>query len=213
MKKNIFAITAAALVLNIAATSVTTFADDTKPADTTTAQTGAKTNAKAKLTDTDDKGNKNTITLDKAPSIDFGSKQITSTGAKFDTAVSIADVLQVSNPGVDSGWSVSLAASAFTGNGKTLKGATFTLKAGTPDLNNTNSAKATPDDYSNVAGAGQAGTVLSAADGTQGVGVNTDTYDKANASLDVPAGNVAGDYTATLTWTLSDAATQSTPGA
>ncbi len=213
MKKNIFAITAAAaLVLNIAATSVTAFAaegDDT----TVAAQKGATTNAKAKLTDTDDKGNKNAITLDKAPNIDFGSKQITSTGAKFDGAVSIDDVLQVSNPGVDSGWSVSLAASAFTGNGKTLKGATFTLKAGTPDLNNTNSAKATPDDYSNVAGAGQAGTVLSAADGTQGVGVNTDTYDKANASLDVPAGNVAGDYTATLTWTLSDAATQSTPGA
>jgi hypothetical protein len=209
MKKNIFAITAAAaLVLNIAATSVTAFAaegDDATPA----AQKGANTDAKAKLTDTDDKGNKNAITLDKAPSIDFGSKQITSTGAKFDGAVSIADVLQVSNPGVDSGWSVSLAASDFTGNGKTLKGATFSLKAGATSLGQgTQSDPATPAAYSNVQGSNQAATVLSAADGTQGVGVNTDTYDKANASLDVPAGNVAGDYTATLTWTLSDAPTK-----
>jgi hypothetical protein len=201
MKKNIFAITAAAaLVLNIAATSVTTFA-----------ATNQSTDAKASLTDTDDKGNKNEITLDSAPEINFGSQQITATGNKFTQADTITSNIQVTNPGVDSGWNVTLAASDFTSaTGATLKGATFKLDAGAASINNTNSAAATPAAYTNVTGSNASTVVFSAADSTQGVGINYDTNDKSTASLDIPAGNVAGDYTANLTWTLADTPATST---
>lgn len=194
MKKNIFAITAAAaLVLNIAATSVTAFA-----------ATGQGTKANASLTDTDDNGKKNEITLDSAPEIEFGSQQITAAGNTFGAAKTITGNVQVSNPGVDAGWNVTLAASDFTSKtGVTLKGATFTLKAGKAELNNTNSKIADTDRYSNKTGSNASAVVFSATDGTQGVGVNNDINDIKTASLDVPAGNVAGDYTANLTWTLA----------
>ncbi|MFU1822293.1 WxL domain-containing protein, partial [Enterococcus faecium] len=38
-----------------------------------------------------------------------------------------------------------------------------------------------------------------------GLGSWADEMDTANVSLKVPSGNLVGDYTATLVWTLSDA--------
>ena len=48
-------------------------------------------------------------------------------------------------------------------------------------------------------------TIFSAADGNTGVGVWQSMPDKAATTLAVPAGNVAGSYTADLTWTLTNA--------
>lgn len=199
MKKNIFAITAAAaLVLNIAATSVTAFAAEGAQTDP------SKTTAKAALTAKDDNGNEAKLSLDSTPNIDFGSQVIKAEGNTFSSA-SIDKALQVTNPGLDEGWNVTLAATPFTDGSKTLKGAQFGLSNGT--VTNSSDAKvsglatATPFTPS-VDGSAQ--TVFTAKDSTVGVGVNTEQFADTNATLAVPAGNVVGNYTANLTWTLSD---------
>jgi hypothetical protein len=205
MKKNIFAITAAAaLVLNIAATSVTTFAADTTQTDP------SKTTAKANLTTDDGEGNTAKLSLDSTPNIDFGSQLISADGNTFSSAT-IDNPLQVTNPGLDEGWSVTVASSAFTDGSKKLKGAQFKLNAGTV----TNSSAA---DVSGLASAtdfapsadGSSQIVFEAKDSTVGVGVNKDSFAATSATLDVPAGNVAGNYTSNLTWTLTDVPAAST---
>ena len=211
MKKNIFAITAAAaLVLNIAATSVTSFAaTDDGYTVTDTQKSDAKISLKAG-TDADGKGG---ITLKSVPNVNFQGGTI-STDAQTFTADSIDPALVVENAGVDAGWRVQLAAGAFTSSdGNVLKGAELTLAVADAkaDINNTISGAADATSFNGTASTTDgtfsqaASTVLSAASGKQGVGVNTEAFAKDKTTLAVPAGNVAGDYTSKLTWTLATA--------
>lgn len=204
MKKNIFAITAAAaLVLNIAATSVTTFAADGDTPDATTKVSGTQgTKGTIELTlPKNEDGSSNGIELTKAPSIDFGSQEIKSDGGDYQSKT-IDSALQVINHGVDQDWTVTLTAGEFTGDKGTLTGATLSLAKGT-------AAAEAQDNKSGAAEAvaytgNVANTVFSAAKGN-GVGTWNDTFNGTDANLNVPAGNVAGSYTADLTWNLNNA--------
>ncbi|WP_125570838.1 WxL domain-containing protein [Lacticaseibacillus songhuajiangensis] len=203
MKKNIFAITAAAaLVLNIAATSVTTFAaDNNSTSKTTTGHINLTTKSN------DGKGEEMGITLDKVPTIEFGTHTISAKDQTYE-ATSVTD-LQVTNPGYDSGWDVTMAAGPFKSTDDTsaaeLRGAILKLGAGATTDPNGNSSAASVNAFDGNNSKAQ--SVFTAVDGTQGVGANIDSFTPDKATLFVPAGNVAGDYTSTLTWTLSSAAT------
>jgi hypothetical protein len=141
------------------------------------------------------------ITLNQAPDLDFGTKPISTTATTYTTKGSAP--IQVTNPGFTSGWSVSVAASKFTTGKYDLKGAELTVNVKNIAAADDSNTSTSPDAPHNViATDDSAVTVLSAATDA-GVGVWNDSWD--TVTLSVPAGNVAGDYTSTLTWTLADA--------
>jgi hypothetical protein len=167
--------------------------------------------AKIELTKpTDGQGNDLGLTLNSAPSYDFGPQKIDASGEETYDATTTTGNLSVTNPGLATGWSVSVAAGTFVGdNGVNLKGATIQLDAGKAsgvvELPSTSAAKLSAADGT----ASQ--PVISAdknaaGDAYQGVGT---TIDDITAHLTVPAGNVAGTYTSQLTWTLDDTPTGS----
>lgn len=147
------------------------------------------------------------ITLDKAPYLDFGTKPISTTATTYSTSGSAP--IQVTNPGFASGWSVSVAATAFTTGKYDLKGAELKVNALTITPDDPDNKSEYPNSVkSTIEPGGDSVKVLSADAATAdadaaGVGVWNDSWDK--VTLSVPAGNVAGDYKASLNWTLTDA--------
>lgn len=209
------AVAAAAFAATAAFSATSVFADDTKGADTTSTKVSdgnatATTHGNITLTKADgtDPDNPYTdITLVKGATIDFGSAPV-STGAHTYNATN-EDNVTVVNPGVASGWSVTAKASDFTGASGTLRGAELTLGLGaatTSEGDNQSEAPTTTNEGNTkgvkITGAGA--TVLNAADSLHGVGTWSAAVDKAVTSLSVPAGNVAGTYTAEITWTLAN---------
>ncbi|WP_407891857.1 WxL domain-containing protein [Lacticaseibacillus sp. N501-2] len=172
--------------------------------DTTPTKTKANTTAKINLTVENSKVGLNGITLDQAPAIDFSDQTLVATGYTYKSK-SITGALQVTNPGVDQGWTVQVSSSAFASDKNTLKGAVLTLNAGTVSNGQDNQSKAATPNAVTLNGSGaENANALTAADGTVGVGVTTESFAATDASLKVPAGNVAGDYSANLNWTLTD---------
>lgn len=150
------------------------------------------------------------VTLDAAPTVDFGSQTI-DTSAQTYTTKSISSPITVTNPGINAGWTTTVAATDFTDGSTVLKGATLKLVS-TPATAKDTTNKSTAPSVQTVTVNNKAQTIMSAADGTQGVGTWNDTLNGSDdaqtaTSLYVPAGNVSGSYKATLTWTLTNAPT------
>ena len=158
-----------------------------------------------------------TITLDSVPGgststttpggIDFGTVASSASDATY-KSTSISSDLHVTNPGEPTGWSVSVADSAFSNaTGGSLKGAVLSLadsKSPALTADATDNVSALPTFNPTIALSTAPATVVDAAAG-DGVGAYTATYNTGDASLMVPAGNVGGSYSSTLTWTLSNA--------
>lgn len=163
----------------------------------------ADTTTKASVTFTLPADSKVAITS--MPDIDFGSTEV-STNQQNIKAQTVSAPLSVDNPGFASGWSVAVQASKFidSAKGVALNGAT--IKFGAADVQAavaSNVSTAPKAQTVDVAADGEAVPVLSAAAGT-GVGAFNATYDANSLSLDIPSGNVAANYSAALTWTLTD---------
>lgn len=155
------------------------------------------------------------LTLKQAPNIDFGAQKITASGQTY-KATTVSPTLKVMNAGQDTDWAVNLQVGTFTSSKHTLKGATLSLSNNTVSPSDSTISQAPTgiaagaEVTAAASDTGAAVTVLDAdrknLDTTQysslGVGNWLSSY---SASLDVPAGNVAGDYSADLTWTLSNA--------
>ena len=116
--------------------------------------------------------------------------------------------MDIADAGTGTGYTVTVEASPFTATvGAELKDAQLSL-----DNKETDPIKA--DDVDNVSTpptlvaklslSSSPVTVVSAAAG-KGVGAYTGTYGSTDASLKVPAGNIGGSYSSTLTWTLGNA--------
>lgn len=184
----------------------------TVPADTDTdevAQSGtATTDASISLT-------AGSITLLKTPSLKFGAHEITAKtqDITIDTKTSgngLSTPITVQNAGQASGWHVTMQVGQFTGdNGHVLKGATLTLTQNRVTSDSSISVAPTGITDKVVATAGTSSapvTVLNAAkDETNPVGVGLWRSYLDSATLHIPAGNVSGNYTSNLTWTLSNA--------
>lgn len=89
-----------------------------------------------------------------------------------------------------------------TQSGQTLKGAQLTLPVGTLKTveNNQSAAPTTSTVVVNT----DAQNIMTS-DANTGLGTWADQMNTSEVSLQVPSGNLAGDYTATLEWTLTDA--------
>lgn len=190
-----------------AATTGTTTGTTTTPTTTTTIPTPMSaapqtTTSDATLTTT------TPLTLGAAPTISFGS-QLYSVSKQTYASTAISP-LKITNPGFSSGWTLTAAATPFTSSAtpsSTLQGATFTLDGSSAD-------PITADDSTNVSKGPtyvtpvtltSTATEIEGAAAGAGVGAYTTNYDAGDASLYVPAGNLQGAYTSTVTWTLSDA--------
>ena len=156
----------------------------------------------------DPTGNTGDLRIDYMSKIDFGKQTIsgkteTYTAEKpaLTTEVQVSDLR-----GTGAGWNLQVSYDTekpgFTSEDKTLSGAELTLPSGTAKSVADN--KATPPATSEVVVNDAAQNIMTAAANT-GLGTWADEMDTANVSLKVPSGNLVGDYTATLVWTLSDA--------
>ncbi|WP_143463080.1 WxL domain-containing protein [Levilactobacillus enshiensis] len=147
-----------------------------------------------------------TISLDTAPNISFG-KNVTPNGKTNGSfyAVSADNPVEVSNPGLGSGWNVQLKNTPFTdAAGDTLSGAQLTL--GTPEVAaaNTGNPSAAPVATSTPLNGSGTSQIVLAAPARGGLGIWDSEYGLAKINLTVPAGQVSGIYSSTLTWQLSD---------
>lgn len=147
------------------------------------------------------------ISLDTAPNITFG-KNVTPNSKSNGSyeAMTTDNPIEVSNPGLASGWNVQLKNSAFTDStGDTLSGAVLALSSADVAAANTGNPSAAPisSSDSSLNGSGTNQIILAAA-AKGGLGVWTSEYPLTDINLSVPAGQVGGTYSSTLTWQLSD---------
>lgn len=167
---------------------------------------GETTTAKVSLTQDPDAK----LALTKAPTIEFESSKIGADALHL-KATSVDDDITVENPGLANGWQVSVASSSFTSSSSTtLTGAELKFAAGTVYADDGNPSTAPKSSAVTLGGKDNpTGTSSLIFDAVQGAGLGT-WYNKhalSDVTLDIPAGNVAGDYSSDLTWTLTDAPT------
>jgi len=144
-------------------------------------------------------------TLDTVPNLDFGENSTPNTQSGRYSATTVDQPLQVTNPGLTSGWAVQLKSAGFTDQlGDTLRGAVLSLGApAIMSLNTSNSSTPPTANQVNVDGSGSDQVIWSAPQ-NGGLGQWSATYAANTVQLVVPAGQLAGRYTATLTWQLDD---------
>jgi hypothetical protein len=167
-----------------------------------------------------------------APAQSNGSASAATTAADMSLPLSTDSMqLTVRNPGFDSGWQVTVTAGDFTRNsdGRQLKGAVLTVGneaaiasgsttssdadagqitagADDQDLSGKPTSPISNTGFSLQLGTNSAATPIfsAAANQSQGVGTWSLNFGSGNVSLDIPAGNVVGDYSADLIWTLAN---------
>lgn len=209
-------VAAAAFATTAAFSASNVFAADGDTTGTTPAATTDSTKSSAKIELGDETGTDGKtplgVTLDATPSFDFGKQTISTTKQDYTISeqtakgAAVTGNLTVTNHGTAQAWYVSVQGSQFaTTDGTILKGATLAVPAGevtkgaSDNLSDPANGTAISLDLSQ--GAASSSDVFSATAGN-GVGTWLDTFK--DATLHVPAGNVSGTYTSSLTWTLAD---------
>ncbi|MDG4588715.1 WxL domain-containing protein [Enterococcus faecium] len=156
----------------------------------------------------DPTGNTGDLRIDYISNIDFGTQTISGKTETYiaEKPASLTESQVSDLRGTGAGWHLQVnydtEKPGFTSEDKTLSGAELTLPSGTAKSVADN--KATPPATSEVVVNNAAQNIMTATANT-GLGTWADEMDTANVSLKVPSGNLVGDYTATLVWTLSDA--------
>lgn len=192
-----------AAVLGIGSLGTVAQAATTPAPETTSATTPAPvtSDATAEITP-------GTITLSSGPSFQFGTVEASANDISY-KSTSISGALKIADAGTGTGYTVTVAASPFTAakGDATLKNAQLILdnKEATPiKADDADNVSTPPTLVTNLTLSSSPVTVLSAASGS-GVGAYTGTYGATDASLKVPAGNIGGSYSSTLTWALVNA--------
>jgi len=148
------------------------------------------------------------ITLGEAPLINFSSAKLTSGRINL-TANSINGKIRVLNPGDEDGYKVGASISKFKDKNSVtsettperLKGAKFTVKNPTVTPEDSDNPSLAPKAKGDIELNGNIQNVMTA-DKNAGLGIFNLKYK--DATLQIPDGNKAGAYTATVTWTLNN---------
>lgn len=161
--------------------------------------------------DGDKTGHKGPLTIDVRPFLQFGEAKLVSgktilpIANTYDTNVQVTD-----SRAKGAGWDLQVSISEFktadADSPKTLSGAQLTL--GFKELQTTNATQNNaPTPAVSVAVNDKPQSLLSAAAGT-GLGTWAYLFDQTKvepkSKLEILSGNYVGDYSATITWTLSD---------
>jgi len=144
------------------------------------------------------------IVLTSVPDLNFGTKVNSNETKTYDATGTLKDV-KVKNPGNVDGWDVQVKRSEFTSDKSSLKAATLSLKNGEVIADDTANASKSPA-VTSIDVNTSAQSLLTAEAG-EGIGAFSLKHNNADVTLNIPAGNVAGSYKATLTWTLANAPT------
>lgn len=145
------------------------------------------------------------LTIDAVSSFDFDTHKIEASKQTYSAVIPSGKVLgaQVTDKrATGAGWALQASATEFNDGTHTLKGAEFKLPAGTLKSSNANSTDAAPTTSALTLNTTAANVMVAQKD--TGLGTWAEDFGS-NVQLVVPAGNYAGAYTATVTWTLSDA--------
>ncbi|MGE6610753.1 WxL domain-containing protein [Peribacillus sp. NPDC076916] len=155
-------------------------------------------------------GNTGALTIDNVSPLEFNTHQLSGGAVEYSTTTKNPNVQITDIRGTGAGWTLQVSTSPFkdqTDETKILKGASVTLPIGTavttpgnvspaPELRavqlGTDSAVTTPQ-------------ILMTAEKLKGMGTWVDQFEPSSLKIIVPAGNLAGEYVSTLTWSLLDA--------
>lgn len=153
-------------------------------------------------------GNTGDLRIDYISNIDFGTQMISGKTETYQaTAPANMVEAQISDlRGTGAGWNLQVnydpAQSGFSSADQTLKGAELTLPVGqTKTVADSQSAAPATNE---ITVNDDAQNIMSAVKDT-GLGTWADEMTTSQVKLKVPSGNLAGAYTATLVWTLTDA--------
>lgn len=196
----------AALALGIGAVPAYAVTTDTSSSDSDSSSSVGPISQTTTTTAEFDTSSTAAIALDSAPNIGFGANA--TPNGKIDmtyNATTADNPVEVSNPGLPSGWNVQVKNTPFTdAGGDTLKGAVLSL--GEPDIaaaNTGNPSTAPTASAFKLDGTGTNELIYSAV-AKGGLGIWDANYGLAEVSLAVPAGQLGGVYTSTMTWQLND---------
>jgi len=193
----------AALVLGLGGVAVPAFADITSSSSSSASSTTTQSKSITATFNTDPTA---TISLNSAPNIGFGANATPDTTSNEVYTATTADApVSVSNPGLASGYNVKVQNSAFTNaDGDTLGGAVLSL--GAPDVEAANVGNPSPAPTASAVtlSGNSADSLLLSAPLKGGLGVFNSNFGLANVTLAVPAGQLGGAYSSTLTYTLGD---------
>ncbi|MBC2098828.1 WxL domain-containing protein [Listeria booriae] len=149
-------------------------------------------------------GNSGELTIDFLSNIDFGTQKVSGTSETY-KALNTNPYIQVTDKrGNGDGWVLTASATDFKDGNNVLKGAEMSFKNGQVRTQADN--QSTAPTASDVTLNGSAQPVFQAA-ANAGMGTWIDVYSgtagaNENVTLHVPAGNLAGDYDSSITWTL-----------
>lgn len=152
-------------------------------------------------------GNAGGIKLTNVPGFDFGEQTIDASraSATYDAGSNIQPVTVV-NPGIATGWNVTVSLAPMKSGDDVLRGSNLVLTGTDSGATTTNS---------DATGAPTFGSATLAADGSTGAksvavatekaGLGTWNMTYSSAQLEVAQNNLAGVYSGDLTWTLTNA--------
>jgi hypothetical protein len=145
------------------------------------------------------------LTLDKVPNFDFGQQPISTENKLYGTTTE-SEVQITDLRGTSKGWGLTVKSTKLTASGKELKGAQISFKGG--KASNSNTETINVEDLSTLIPETAVKVVF--AEGGSGSGISTITWDKSGVRLYVPGSSTKSSeqYTADLTWTLTDTPTQ-----
>ncbi|MNO34935.1 hypothetical protein D3C76_249810 [compost metagenome] len=155
-------------------------------------------------------GNTGPLTIDNVSPLLFDTHQLAGGKVTYTTTTTNPNVQVTDTRGTGAGWTLQVSATPFkekTETAKVLRGATVTLPVG--------SLVTTPG---NISAAPEARVVELSTDSDKtapqnlmvakvntGLGTWVDKFSASSVTIDIPAGNLSGDYASTLYWSLLDA--------
>lgn len=153
-------------------------------------------------------GNTGSLTIDNASPLLFGENKIEGSKMVFATTTQNPNVQVTDKRGEGQGWNLQVTTADFVDQKdakKILKGAELSLPVGTatPAIGNISVAPSVNAVVLSSTNA-KAQTIM-AANKNNGLGTWMDKFNASEVKLTVPAGNLAGEYVSTLTWSLLDA--------
>ena len=165
-------------------------------------------------------GNKGPLTIDTISVLDFGSFELSGTTEIYSVSNKVEGIktkkVQVTDRrGTGAGWTLKVKSSEFTDETDTkkiLKGATLSFPKGRMDKTegNTSAEPTKEDNVTLMTGDAEVKTFMTAAAGA-GLGSWMNVMNSDEVKIEVPAGNLAGSYSATLEWSLANIPTADTP--